>query len=77
MASRGFASSRTHVDPDRALQSAGLRHRVRVRRVGRELRRFLGTSRRFAQVWTMKDGKAVAWTAYPDRESALAAVSPG
>ena len=32
-------------------------------------------TRRFAQVWTMKDGQAIAWTAYPDRESALAAVS--
>jgi ketosteroid isomerase-like protein len=32
-------------------------------------------TRRFAQVWTMKDGRAVAWTAYPDRESALAAVT--
>jgi ketosteroid isomerase-like protein len=31
-------------------------------------------ARRFAQVWKMRDGKAVSFTAYPDRESALAAV---
>jgi uncharacterized protein len=34
-------------------------------------------TRRFAQVWTLRDGKAIAWTAYPDRESALAAASAG
>jgi ketosteroid isomerase-like protein len=34
-------------------------------------------TRRFAQVWTIRDGKAIAWTAYRDRESALAAAGAG
>lgn len=29
---------------------------------------------RFAHVWTMRSGKVVRWTAYPDREAALEAV---
>jgi ketosteroid isomerase-like protein len=45
---------------------------VHDRRVGRGSG--VEVTRTFAQVWRMKDGKAVAWTAYPDRDSALAAV---
>ena len=32
-------------------------------------------SRSFAQVWVVRDGQAVAFTAYGDREAALAAVA--
>jgi ketosteroid isomerase-like protein len=34
-------------------------------------------TRTFAQVWTIEDGLVVRWTAYPDRESAIAAVASG
>jgi ketosteroid isomerase-like protein len=34
-------------------------------------------TRVFAQLWTLKDGKAIAWASYPDRESALAAAAAG
>jgi ketosteroid isomerase-like protein len=32
-------------------------------------------TRTFGQVWTVRDGRVIAFTAYPDRDSALAAAS--